>query len=503
MLSVGVLAVLCCAAAPAGADADAAQVKRLLKQLKDTRTKQTAIAALTKMGAPAVEGIVAALLDKSTGLYAAQAQSLLVAMGPGVVKNVTGMLENRNASIRKVALKTLGDFGPMAAGSVGALVKILEAPDPTTQMGLRRYAAAALGNIGPAAAPAVHALAQCLDDREDFHGFLRSASLAALGKLGPSAKDAAVDIAKVLANDRYEPKHRQAAARALGLIARPAEVVVPALRLAMQENPDTLIAREAVVALGKVGPEAKDALADILSALDSKAVGYRGLQALGRIGPGATGAIEELTKRLADKNVLNRPYAAEALGRIGPAAKGSIPVLVKAFRPLKADDPFRVAIVVAIGRLEGYPSRAVPFLKKCVKSPSTAVSSAAFGALGDLGEKSRGALGTLVLMLEQTDHRPGSKAWRAIETLGNMGAISKPALLDLIKIVEARAKPQRIGEDPIRIVAVEALAKIAPGNSAVLAILKAAATDDPDMKVRRLAMKTLALLAAKPKPGSE
>ena len=505
VLSAIVLACVLGGAAPAlgDDDADAARVKVLIKQLKNSRTKGAAVAELSKMGTVAVEGIVAALLDKSSGLYAPQAQSLLVAMGPGAVKDVAAMLRNRDVSIRKVALKTLAEFGPVAESAVGDIVKILDSPDPSAQTILRRYAAMALGRIGPASAAGVPALAQCLEDREDFHGFLRHAAIVALGRIGPPAKDASMDLAKVLANDRYRADRRQAAALTLGLIAEPADVVVPALRLALQENPNTLIAREAVLALGKMGPAAKDAVDDIVKSLDTKAVGYRGLQALAAVGPDAKGAIGELTRRLADKKVENRKYAAEALGRIGPAAKASIPALVKAFRPLEDSDPFRVAIVVAIARLEGYPSRAVPFLKKCIDSSSPAISSAAFTALGQLGDKGRGAVGALVIMTEKPDLRPGGKPWQAIEALGNMGEVAAPAASYLIKIIEARAETRGSPDKPIRLAAIEAVAKISPKDRTVLAALKKAAESDPNLNARCLAMKTLAMLAAKGKPGSE
>ena len=501
VLSAVVLAGVLGGAGPAygDADADAARVRALIKQLKNSRTKAAAITELAKMGTPAVDGIVAALLDKSTALYAAQAQSILVAMGPGAVKDVTAMLRSRHVSIRKVALKTLAEFGPVAESAVDDIIKILDSPDPSAGTILRRYAATALGNIGPASARGVPALAQSLEVNEDLSGFLRHAAIVALGKIGPAASEASTDIAKVLANDRYRSDRRQAAAHTLGLIGQPAEVIVPALRLALQENPDTLIAREAVVALGKLGPKAKDAVDDILKSLDSKAVGYRGLQTLAAIGPDAKGAIAELTRRLADKTVQNRRYAADALGRIGPAAKGSIPALVKAFPPLADSDPFRVAIVVAIAKLEGYPSRAVPFLKKCIVSSSPAVSSAAFTALGQLGDKSRGAVSTLVIITEKPDRRPGGKPWQAIEALGNMGKVAEPAVSYLVKIIEARAETRGSPDKPIRMAAIEAVAKIAPTDRTVLAALKRAAESDPNLHARRLAMKTLAMLAARKK----
>jgi len=199
--------------ARADAEADEARVKGLIRQLKNNRTRPGAIRELAKLGKPAVDGLIDALGSVSSGIYPALAQSALAAMGPDMVEHVTAMLKHRNTTVRKVGLRTLGEFGPMAAPAVARIMKVLEAPDPTAQMGLRRYAAEALGNIGPAAAPSARLLAEALTEPEDVHGLLRTAALVALGKIGAPGRDAALDVAKILANENYTSTHRQLAAR--------------------------------------------------------------------------------------------------------------------------------------------------------------------------------------------------------------------------------------------------------------------------------------------------
>ncbi len=489
--------------ARADAEADEARVKGLIRQLKNNRTRPGAIRELAKLGKPAVDGLIDALGSVSSGIYPALAQSALAAMGPDMVEHVTAMLKHRNTTVRKVGLRTLGEFGPMAAPAVARIMKVLEAPDPTAQMGLRRYAAEALGNIGPAAAPSARLLAEALTEPEDVHGLLRTAALVALGKIGAPGRDAALDVAKILANENYTSTHRQLAARVLGAMGGPAEVVVPVLRDALRDNPDTPIATCAVAALGKVGPGAADAVDDIVAALDTKAVGYRGLQALASIGPGAAGAIPELTKRLLSSDGRQPRYAAEALGRIGPPAKTAVLDLVKTFRALKDDDPCRVAVAVALARIKGYPSRAVPFCVTCLKSDNADLRGAAFEALGSLGEKARGALPALVLHVEGKDREPGGRASQAIVALGQMGEVSKPAISYLTKVIRDREESRRHPKTPLRLAAIEAIAKIDPTDPVVLDVLKTTAAEDPNPAASKLAMKTIALIARKNTGGDK
>jgi len=424
-------------------------------------------------------------------------------MGPGAIEHITGMLKYRNATVRKVGLQVLGEFGPLAGSAVPGIMKVLAAPDPTAMMGLRTLAAETLGKIGPPAAPAAAMLVEAMSDKGDVHGFLRKAAVVALGRLGPGAADASAGLAKIILDKGQPPNGRIAATRALARIGAPADLVVATMRQAMQDAPNTMIAREAIGGLARLGPKAKEAIPDIIIALDTKAVGYRGLQALARMGPDAIGALDELTRRLAHDDVRHRMYSAEALGLIGPKAKTALKPLVAAFKPLKASDPSRVVIVVAIARIEGYPSRAVGFLQTCIKGPTPEVAAAAFKALGDLGEQSRGALPTLVMMAEGADTEPGGKTWQAIEALGNMGPVSKPAVAYLIKIIKARKESRRNPTKPIRLAAIAALAKIAPKDYEVRAALQTAAETDPNPAAKKLAMKTLATLTQKDKSTNE
>lgn len=116
--------------------------------------------------------------------------------------------------------------------------------------GPRLQAARTLGGIGPEAKMAVDALIKSLDDKANN---VREASVRALGKIGPNAKKAVPKIIEGL--DSYE---KRVAAEALGEIGLASVQAVSALtRMVL-----TYGAEEAsIVALGKMGPEAKPAAA--------------------------------------------------------------------------------------------------------------------------------------------------------------------------------------------------------------------------------------------------
>lgn len=91
-------------------------------------------------------------------------------------------------------------------------------------------------------------------------------------------------------------------------------------------------------------------------------------QALGRLGPDAAEAVPELTKLLDSEHVAVKIVAAQTLGAIGPAAKAALPRL-KAM--LKGD--WRVEAAAAIGRIDPGDREALAALRDELvrtKSPS-------------------------------------------------------------------------------------------------------------------------------------
>jgi hypothetical protein len=92
------------------------------------------------------------------------------------------------------------------------------------------------------------------------------------------------------------------------------------------KDKDDRTRRGAAIALGQIGPAAKDAvpaLIEVLKDKDDRVRNYAA-SALGKIGPAAVPALMEALK---DKDINVRNAAVRALGQIGPAAKAAVPSL--------------------------------------------------------------------------------------------------------------------------------------------------------------------------------
>jgi hypothetical protein len=124
-----------------------------------------------------------------------------------------------------------------------------------------------------------------------------------------------------------EEAARQEAVEAL---RRMGPAVVPDLVRALRDEA-WQVRNQAAVALGAIGPEAKDAvpaLGEVLQEED-KYLRSQGAAALGKIGREAGAAVPILTRALRDKDEDVRREAAAALGGIGPEAKAAVPDLVE------------------------------------------------------------------------------------------------------------------------------------------------------------------------------
>ena len=173
-----------------------------------------------------------------------------------------------------------------------------------------RYAAAqALGKLGQPALPAIRELTK------DEDALVRDAAVEALGAIGPPALPALAELSK----DK-DQSLRFAAARRLATSDRPRSRLLcnwPRTRM-----PTRVLV--AAVALGVMGPAAKDAIPTLAElGRDPRVCGDAAL-ALSRVGPAAIPALTELLK---EQNDRVRARAAWALGMIGPAAREAIPTL--------------------------------------------------------------------------------------------------------------------------------------------------------------------------------
>jgi HEAT repeat protein len=149
----------------------------------------------------------------------------------------------------------LGEFGPDGAAAVPVLSNGLR--DESTDV--RAAATISLGKVGIADPKAIQALIEGLGDQDPF---IRGLSALALKSIGPNAKAAVAKLSEAL-NDPVESV-RVSAAEALGEIGPAAGPAAHALALKIVDKKEgRFVFRESMLALGKIGPNAKDALPEL------------------------------------------------------------------------------------------------------------------------------------------------------------------------------------------------------------------------------------------------
>ena len=332
--------------------------------------------------------------------------------------------EQESGDARGFAAKTLGKIRASDAKLV--LIEALKDKDHF----VIGCAAEALADIG--AKDAVPALIELLKDKENF----RRMVVYALGEIGdPSAIPALIEALK-----DEEEWVRSSAAEALGKMRDKSVIPVLIEALKNEDDSDEEVISEAAKALGKIGPEAKDAVPALINVLNYEYgnVKQYAAEALGNIGSEVKGTIPALIKVLKneyeDSDV--RKSAARALGKIGPTAKDAVPVLVEALKNEYENKDIRDCkdYIIALGYIGPAAKDAVPMLIEALKHKpeyedvGDVRSDAAF-ALGKIGSAAKDAVPELVELLQ--DEERTNKMYAA-EALGKIGPEAKDAVPALI-----------------------------------------------------------------------
>jgi HEAT repeat protein len=176
----------------------------------------------------------------------------------------------------------------------------LESGDATE----RAAAARALSDMGPAARPAVPALARAVADPDPE---VRRLAAYALRQIGPDARDAAPDLEKALADS--VPAVKRAAAYALLAVSPDSAAPLPTLIEAIQ-----LGDARAIVAVGQMGPAAREAIPSLVQAMGNRStvVRVQAVQALARSDPSDKAAQAALARARNDPEERVRQAAASA-----------------------------------------------------------------------------------------------------------------------------------------------------------------------------------------------
>jgi HEAT repeat protein len=337
---------------------DTAAVPGLLKALEhpDYVVRLAAAAALVRIGRDTARAVPALVAIANAGEDAAPT-ARRHHDGPGLLYHQEYASREWALSGTKllqcIALRLIADIGPAAVAAVPDLRGPLWSDDWRVSDG----AAEALSRIGQ---PAVPLLVEALQDKSirareriwledpgvsgDMRYFHRLTIPGALACIGPAAVPALLPLL-----EDAEPDTRLAALDALGrmgLAAASAETeVVACLK-------DEKIARNAVDALSRIGVGARAAVPVLRKSLKAKpasvtrprAPGTRNdrdrwetwaevtdwrtaAEAAGRFGPEAADAVPELVEVLEGNDDELAASAANALCRVGPAAWPAVPIL--------------------------------------------------------------------------------------------------------------------------------------------------------------------------------
>ena len=228
---------------------------------------------------------------------------------------------------------------------VARLLEELKSKDAVKQ----DKAARELAAIGPRAVPA---LIEAL--KSDTEGVVGRAARA-LRRIGPPAKDAVPALIARIDENKGRSRDDAEVIEALIRIAPRRGEAVPALRAILGEPASNTSRIHAVVAVGKMGAEAKDAVPDLIKMLEEEPgkegpIRFHAATALGLIGPDAKRAVPALVKLLNDETAgPGRRTVVVALGQIGPDAKGAVDALKKA----RDEAVLRDAADKALTKIEG------------------------------------------------------------------------------------------------------------------------------------------------------
>ncbi len=312
--------------------------------------------------------------------------------------------------------------------TLSTLVKQLDSSNRGLQVRAARALSEAPEELYPKIVPKMILLLEA--EREN----LRFVAAQTLGNCGPVARAAVPKLVPLLKGTQFE-RNRAAAAKALGQILKDAkpsdevEKVAQALTAKVSDDWDQYsdVRREAVRALGMIGPAAKSCISKLKRVMTD------------HVGDFKSQFMEHL---------LARREAAWTCGRMGLLAKEHIDLLISM---MHAEGPRNPEVVEAIGLIGPVHENVIPNIIDKIEStgrPGDAGGwkAKAFAALGGLGAKSAPAVPLVRRMLQNTVGDNSLEVKIAmVKALGQIGTAAKeaaPEILSHIKMGESRQNEQ-------------------------------------------------------------
>jgi HEAT repeat protein len=460
--------------------------------------------ALSKIGAPALPALIAALEDESAPRRAGVARAL-GEMGPTAASAAPALVKNVGHWDETVRRETADALGQIGAPAVAPLIAALTATDEKARQG----AATALGQVGKPASDAAKPLTALLAKETSVP--VRAAALVALSRVGVAPEAAVPLLVEGALHDDAEVRH----AAINGLLGNRAitEKAVPALIAALRS--DSLPRRQRVaLVLGRMGATAKPAVPALIESARREPQEPAYGDALSQIGPPAiqplveqiatkgtaaehewifkalrgmgTPAVGPLTAALASPNPAVRAGAASAFTGMSVTS----PPAIKALVALVGDkDPaVRAAALRAVAGIRSEQSNVLPKVEAALGDPNPQVRQAAAAALAAMGAVAKLGVDGLLELLKDPDVTTQRNTLQSIGSLGAGAAKAVPTLISLLD------RPE------IRVPTITALGQLGDGAKAAVPKLIAYVQNGPDEE-RLAAVRALAGIGAPAAPA--
>ena len=343
-------------------------IPALIEALRSHRDsdRDRASRVLWRIGAPAVDSLIAVLQDKSATpeMRAASARTLGMIGDKRSIKGLALLLKDERYFVRQQAALALGQMGEPA---LDLLLEMAASSAPAT----REAAIEALGSTS-----STRAVNRVIDALSDSNPTVRAAAVKALGE---SSSERAVPHLMALLRDDSSALRAQAASS----LARVGQIAIPSLISALKDSKPS-VRQLAASALGDIG--SKDAVAPLIELVTTDQSGARpeAIEALGKIGdPAAIGPILSIL-RTASASVAVRKRAIGALARFRDAR--AIYALTEAL--LDQNEEVRQSAAAGLGEVAD--ERSIEKLERLADKDSSAdVRAAAVRAIERIRQEQR------------------------------------------------------------------------------------------------------------------
>lgn len=348
-----------------------------VKQLTNRENSGEAMAVLIKMGPDAVPALIKGMKSKNAFVTNGCSKVLWI-LGPDAESAIPYFAE----ALRDEdwSLKSIGASGLAAIGkpAIPALLEAMEDKDPWA----RRFACVSVGRMNP---PPTELVPKLLEMMNDPHSRTAMAAVEVLGKMGPAAKDAVDPLLerfkalkpglKTGNTDEWQ------IAVALGRIGPDAIEALPYLREALEREEDVTYKNYLSIAIALLeGPEF---LVEILEAEES-GISWNAAKEFAYLGTRTDEAVRLLLSDFDKDDGRHRNVICMALTNIGPPASDAIPALIELVSGNKATigwgEPVKALAV--IGRDD---ASIVPVLIDALEYGNLHEKIAAATGLGQMG----------------------------------------------------------------------------------------------------------------------